>query len=166
MIKVVTFDATNTLIRLSKPVGAIYGSVFRDVGRLEVDDHELTNLFNSNFKRMDRQFPCYGYGEMRVEDWWRKMIEGMVGQVGGGEWVVDDIFNSLSSQFGSNSRWWEKVEGADHLLTDIGRMKNVKIGVVSNFPSTLPIILSCLFPSSYHVFSHISTSHELGRAKV
>src|SRR5258708_13858801 len=73
MVKVITFDAGNTLIRLSRPVGATYADVAKRFGA-ELNPADLELGFRAAWKSVPRLPDVPGPRPDDGRNWWREFV--------------------------------------------------------------------------------------------
>ena len=139
-VQAITFDAAGTLMRIAEPVGETYARFADDLGA-KLPPQALDEGFRSAFAHMPPMaFP--GLDEvkrLRAErDWWRELVERVVRHAGSLP-DFDAYFEALFSHYASGAAWRAYPEAHQALRSARGR--GLRVGVVSNFDSRLPLIL-------------------------
>uniref|UniRef100_A0A914W7P4 Haloacid dehalogenase-like hydrolase domain-containing protein 3 n=1 Tax=Plectus sambesii TaxID=2011161 RepID=A0A914W7P4_9BILA len=147
VLRAVSFDAMNTLIKLREPVGVTYASVAGKMG-VTADADKLTSAFKDNFATMAKEFPCYGHDQVnwpgsRSLYWWTALVKRSFVQSGVvcEETVLDDVARRLVHHYATRKPWKLVDEQAPALLRRL-RRKGLHIVVMSNFDKRLRDILS------------------------
>ena len=83
--KLITFDATDTLLELRTGVGVFYREAWvkanRDIGHKSIPSsfpskEEFSLAFRTSFKEMDKKYPCYGSKDgLASQEWWRNVVD-------------------------------------------------------------------------------------------
>ncbi|KAJ3227600.1 hypothetical protein HDU81_006575 [Chytriomyces hyalinus] len=74
-VKLITFDAFNTLFRPKKPVGTLYAQHLRQLGHNVPSDAPVTRSFVTSYKRAALASPHFGYGTAGgYHTWWTRVI--------------------------------------------------------------------------------------------
>jgi len=159
-MKVVTFDAGNTLIRLNRPVGTTYAVVARRFGA-ELDPAVLEHGFRSAWKTVPRLPDVPG---PRLDDgrsWWRDVVLRTLEIAGTEVEPFDDYFDTVYREFALPDIW--RLEpGALDLLLDL-RRAGLRLGVISNFDLRLFDILK--HAGVLGLFEHVIISSRIGADK-
>ncbi|VDK50108.1 unnamed protein product [Anisakis simplex] len=140
-IRLLTLDATNTVIGIPKSVGGAYADFARRFG-VHCDADALTTAFMKNFKLLSVQKPCYGFGKDGSFAWWSEIIRNCFEDVNVTTKFenFDDFSKQLFNHFCTTEPWQLIDAEASEHLTRI-RSKGVHIGVISNFDSRLRSVL-------------------------
>jgi putative hydrolase of the HAD superfamily len=160
MIRAVTFDAANTLIRLTVPASQTYAEVARRFGAA-LDPARLNRAFVKAWKEVPRPPDQTG---PRAEDgrpWWQAVVATTLSIA---EYRVDpfaDYFNALYEEF-TRPGIWQLTPGVTQTLSDLTQAR-FRLGVVSNFDRRLYSILGTLGVRDR--FEHIIISSEVGADK-
>lgn len=159
MIKAISFDAGNTLIRLTKSVGQHYASIAQRQG-LELDPDAVDRVFG----QLWREAPVRSAteGKPRPDDdkgWWRDLVDRLLDQVSARIDAPgrDRFFEAAYSLFAEPGVWalYPEVREVLEALTP-----RYELMVISNFDGRLRHIFDHLSISQY--FRHIFLSSELG----
>jgi len=179
--KLITMDATDTLIQLKSEVGLIYRNILHEAtrfrARLPTPDC-FTQAFNKAFLEVDENYPCYGCGlGMTSREWWhmvskktfdyveqldyepglRRRLDGPLG---------DAVFEVLYSSVFTGTEAWELKPG---VLGALSRFKMWReesgpmIAVLANHDERLHQIFTNLGIAD--AFDFVLTSREIGSAK-
>lgn len=178
--KLVTFDATGTVMELTSGVGTFYREVL-----MEMTDYNarlprpgvFAESFFKAYKGVEEEDGCFGKETgMGEEEWWRKVVmetyagvkeldnqEGLREELGEG--LGEACFQKLYNEVFSGGEGWKLKEGASDFLEEIKEWKKegLKVGCISNFDSRLGRILSDIGISGY--FDFVLTSGEVGNRK-
>lgn len=179
--KLITMDATDTLIQLKSDVGLIYRNTLHEATRFRArlpTPATFTTAFNKAFVEINEQYPCYGCGlGMTSREWWymvskktfdyvenidyesglRRRLEGDLGDA-----VCEVLYNSVFQ----GSEAWELKPG---VLEALSRFKMWRdeggpvLAVLANHDERLHKILENLGIDG--AFDFVLTSREIGSAK-
>lgn len=162
MARLVTFDVTNTCIRIVKSVGYHYSQAVQSHG-IHLDPLQLDKAFNLMFKKMNREFPNFGLNQnISCHDWWEKLVSGTFAALGmTDEGIVKQIGNKLYADFAGPQKWevYPDVVPTLHAL----KQKGLAVGVISNFDDRLKPILKSLKIAD--LFDFTLASYEVGYCK-
>ena len=119
LCKLVTFDATNTLIRVIGSVGQQYTHISRLYG-VDADIKELNGTFKKAWHQMNTDFPNYGSLQgMNSHQWWRRVVTQSLTLACGKHKLETDtitqISNHLYLHFCTN-KGWEVIPGTQEAL--------------------------------------------------
>mmetsp|Transcript_13092 Transcript_13092/g.16530 ORF Transcript_13092/g.16530 Transcript_13092/m.16530 type:complete len:412 (-) Transcript_13092:207-1442(-) len=177
--KLITLDATNTIIQLRSSVGMFYREVL-----FEATDYNARlprpELFTAGFKKafaeMDAKYPSFGCGTgMSSKEWWYDVVKNTYDNVPieepglreeMDEWLFDEVFEALYSDVFVTEEAWELRQGALEALSHFVQWRKEggpAIAVMSNFDERLHAILKNL--DVYDAFDFVLTSREIGAAK-
>jgi putative hydrolase of the HAD superfamily len=159
-MKVITFDAANTLIRLNQPVGVTYAAVAERFGA-ELDPASLERGFRVAWKTVPGLPDVPGPRPDDGRSWWRAVVIRTLEL--GGERVepFDDYFNAVYGEFALPGIW--RLEpGAFDLLSDL-RFAGFRLGIISNFDLRLRDILKHVGVLDF--FEEIIISSQIGADK-
>lgn len=160
-IKLVTFDATNTLLKFRIPPWEFYATVARDYG-FKGTGHDLKQRMLDNLQVMSRKFPNFGRDTIKWHEWWRRVVKATFhGQLPPFITNLDSLADHLIDEF-KTTKCWTCAEGGDDLLR-ILKNRQITIGVISNFDPRLHDILQNTNLSKSLDF--VSTSYEIGFSK-
>ncbi|XP_043200924.1 rhythmically expressed gene 2 protein-like [Amphibalanus amphitrite] len=160
MSRLVTFDATNTLIRLRYSPGDYYAAVAGRHG-LVVSAPEADRSFRHHFRTLLAEEPNFGRG---LAGGWRRWWTTLVGRV-----LTDASAAPPSSETAgavadrlladyAGVECWRTAEGAVPLLERLAA-RDIRLGVVSNFDPRLHRLLERFELSQYFDFVIASYEH-------
>ena len=158
MITTIFFDAADTLVYLTKTVGWHYALVGREIG-LGLDEEKLNRAFSTAWKEMPLRPPSDGPRENDDKDWWRELVDRVLGQAAPTMKDLDrDNFFEIAYEHFAEAGVWELYPEAIEVLEQL--QPRFQLAVVSNFDGRLRVILERLGVSKF--FSHVFVSSELG----
>ncbi|KAL4219129.1 Haloacid dehalogenase-like hydrolase domain-containing protein 3 [Mactra antiquata] len=153
-IRLVTFDVTNTLIRVLGSVGKNYANVASIYGKT-VEPEKLDIAFRAVYKHNIKEFPNFGvHNNLTPFKWWTNVVVETFKAAGSDGKELEQIANHLYIMF-STQTGWEVVPGAINILSLL-KQNGVKIGIISNFDDRLEKILAEL--SLIHYFDFVIAS--------
>jgi putative hydrolase of the HAD superfamily len=160
MIRVVTFDAAGTLIRLLRPPGFVYAEVAQEFG-CSLDGQNVQNAFRTVWKTFPP--PDESDGPSRDDDrnWWRALVAATIAEAGYSIEPFDRYFASVYERFALPGVW-EIFPDIPRVIAELQRL-SVRLGVISNFDRRLYRILEDL--NVHRVFEHVVISSEIGARK-
>ncbi len=160
MIRVVTFDAAGTLIRLVRPPGFVYADTARRFG-YDLDPIRVQNAFRIAWE----SFPQPSESDApRPDDecgWWRGLVAKTMTEAGYRIDPFDDYFETVYEQFRLPGVW-ELFPGVAAMLSELRRL-SIRLGLISNFDRRLYDILAHL--KVRDLFEHVIISSEIGIRK-
>lgn len=132
-LRLVTFDATNTLFRLAKPLGqqyrqllcqhlppsaAVHASIEEMAGGSA--DDAIAAAFVREYRRRDVEVKCFGAGRMPSREWWRPLVRSTFADFAAPEFLSPELFEKAaqSTTAGGGSfeslfeALWEHFSGA------------------------------------------------------
>lgn len=143
--KLITFDATNTLLRFRGSVGETYAAVAAVHG-VSSDPEQLNVRFKSEWKRMVAEHPNFGCSSgMSSKQWWSKLVQRTFSGSGCApisDAVMAPIATMLYDSY-KTSQCWAANDGAFEILEKLRRSGH-KLGVISNTDERLDSILTAL----------------------
>jgi putative hydrolase of the HAD superfamily len=158
---VIFFDAAGTLIRLSRPVGAIYAQAARDHG-VDADEARLEAAFRSVWREMPPRPPTATPRENDDRPWWKlvaletlRRAAHLPGAFDGDAWFAD-----LYARF-ERPGVWRLYDDVLPCLDTVGRQ--ARLAVISNFDGRLRTILRHLGVAGR--FERLIISSEAGAEK-
>ncbi|MGA8657795.1 MAG: HAD-IA family hydrolase [Chthoniobacterales bacterium] len=160
MIRVVTFDAGNTLISLRKPPGLTYAEVGRRFG-YRLDPERLECAFRRAWRESPTPLDQNGPRPDDGRGWWRQLVARMLSCAGYEIRDPDWYFEAVYREFGLPGAW-ELRPGAKALLEELYRL-GLRLGIVSNFDRRLYGVLDDLGIRGY--FEQVVISSEVGADK-
>ena len=176
-LRLVTFDATNTLMTLARPVGQQYRDLLaRQLGggtTVEgVSEQAIEASFLQAYAERAGEVPCFGSGCMSSQEWWRPLVRQTY--VGSGvdaaalDAGFDQLFGRLWDHF-SGTDAWQLLPGARELLEALDAYRRehpeqgLRLGVVSDWDERLPSLLRSLGIDGH--FDFINAAYTVGHAK-
>ncbi|KAH8264710.1 hypothetical protein KR044_001821 [Drosophila immigrans] len=161
--RLVTFDVTDTLIKLNDPVGQ-YVQTAADCGLGALDKSKMAACFGQQFKWMSSKHPNFGRSSsMSWQNWWRQLVTQTFA-------CVDErlprqqltiIADQLLALF-RTSACWTPIDGAQELVQRM-RLAGKCVGIISNFdPSVAQVLTAMGFGKQ---FDFILSSYEAGFMK-
>ena len=160
MIRVVTFDAAGTLIRLLRPPGVIYAETARLFG-YRLDPDRVQEAFRTTWKGFTPPSESPGASPDDDRGWWGELVAKTM-QVAGYQIVpFDDYFATVYQTF-ARPGVWEVFPDVLPILTELQRLR-IRLGIISNFDRRLYDILTQL--SIRGAFEHVIISSEIGARK-
>jgi putative hydrolase of the HAD superfamily len=160
MIKVITFDAGNTLIRLSRPVGVTYAAVAKRFGA-ELNPIDLEHGFRAAWKTVPRSPDVPGPRPDDGRSWWRDVVIQTLENARAEVEPFDDFFDAVYQEF-TVPGVWRLEPGALELLQDL-RQAGFRLGIISNFDLRLREILKHV--GVLDLFEQIVVSSQVGAEK-
>jgi len=160
MIRVVTFDAAGTLIRLIKPPGATYAESAHGFG-YQLDPERLQIAFRAAWKRLAPPHETPGPSPDDDRAWWKELVRRTMQEAGYRIEPFDAYFDDVYATF-ARPGIWELFPGIPAILTELARL-GIRLGVISNFDRRLYSILGHL--RILQRFENIIISSEVGASK-
>ena len=153
-MKFITFDITNTLIKVSPSVGYHYRNLAKKFD-YEFDEEVLNKNFGRFFKHQNKLHPGYGYKSgMNSQDWWHGIIRNLVHENSKSKMLqppteleISKISEHIYLEF-SKEIYWKKYENCDSILDSL-KQKGFGLGVISNFDERLFEIVKNLGIKNY-----------------
>ena len=160
MLRVVTFDAAGTLIRLVRPPGVIYAEVARLFG-FNLDPDRVQEAFRNTWGAFAP--PAESAGPLLDDDrdWWHALVARTMEVAGYRIDPFDDYFKAVYQSFARPGVWelWPDVQLVMTELASLG----IRLGVISNFDRRLYEIFAHL--GIREVFEQVIISSEIGVRK-
>lgn len=162
MLKLITLDVTNTVLRVLGGVGQQYAAIASIYG-VKVDPQEINKAFGANWKTHNLKYPNYGSETgMKSHIWWSELVKQCFIDCGFNEnEVLTKLSTHLYLHFKTNKSW-EVLPGTIDTLKTI-KSKNLKLGIISNFDERLETILTSV--GLLHHFEFVLASKQFGFAK-
>jgi putative hydrolase of the HAD superfamily len=159
-MRVVTFDAAGTLIRLVRPPGAIYAEVAQLFG-FSLDPDRVQKAFRSTWGTFAPPTEFAGPVPDDDREWWRGLVVRTMEAAGYRIEPFDDYFKTVY-QFFARPGVWELWPDVPLVMTELTRLK-IRLGVISNFDRRLYEIFAHL--GIRETFEHVIISSEIGVRK-
>jgi REG-2-like HAD superfamily hydrolase len=172
-LKLITFDAMNTLFELKNSVGREYGKVAAMYG-LDTDHNPIHNkislAFKSQWRLANEEHPNFGRETgLRSYKWWGLVVEktlteaGVDESMGLTEPMLAMITGHLYKRFSTSAPWVVK-EGVTQALSGLrDKHPDIKLGIISNFDERLEPVLAQL--GLRHWFDFVMASYLVKQAK-
>lgn len=166
-VKLITFDVTNTLLRMRGSVGEHYAAVankYYGATQLLFDPDKTGEVFVKAYAEVTRQKPNFGYSNgISSEDWWHEVVHKVFSTLG-----LNDlrVLRSISNQLYTDYCYKEKYElfpEVQNVLQKLRQSGEIKLGIISNFDERLELILEQL--EIRHFFDFVLCSRLLGVVK-
>ncbi|ESO06534.1 hypothetical protein HELRODRAFT_143846, partial [Helobdella robusta] len=143
-IKLLTFDAVNTLIKVSPCPFKQYYEAAKQNG-YPVAIEKISEAYGPTWKTLKLKYPNYGLNQgIKSRQWWEMFIKNVFDEAG--YTVPDDlmckIVNQLYHNFGTNQSW-KVINDVKKMLNDL-KNAGFKLAVVSNFDERLPSVFKAL----------------------
>ena len=140
-LRLVTFDVTNTIIRVRGSPGRWYAQAAASVG-LQAEAVRLDAVQGQVRRTMTAQYPHYGYAQgMTPKEWWTELSSRVFMSAGylTEAAVYDQIGDRLYDLF-TGASCFETIPGSHDMLQDL-RQLGLRLGVISNFDERLEGVL-------------------------
>jgi putative hydrolase of the HAD superfamily len=160
MIRVVTFDAAGTLIRLVNPPGRTYAETARLFG-YQMDPGRLQEAFRGAWKSLPPPLESNGPHPDDDRGWWRRLVAKTIDNAGYEIDRFDDYFTEVYAMF-ARPGVWELFPDVPLVLRELSRLE-IRLGVISNFDRRLYEVL--LHLGVRDAFEHVVISSEVGAQK-
>jgi putative hydrolase of the HAD superfamily len=160
MIRVVTFDAGNTLIGLRVPAGFTYARVGSRFG-CEMDPQRLESAFRRVWREIPTPADQNGPRPDDGRDWWHQLVARMLSCAGYAVPDPEGYFEAVYREFGLPSAWQVR-SGVQAVLEQLYR-RGLRLGIISNFDRRLYRVLEELGIRGY--FEEVVISSEVGADK-
>lgn len=161
--RLVTFDATNTILKFTANIGKTYSDIGEKHG-VKCDANELTESFKHQFKKMSSENPHFGCTDgISWQNWWRSVVFQTFKNCQGD--IMDSKLAKISEELievYKTDLCWKPASGAVELLNYL-KARGVTLGVISNSDPRLHDILKIVHLNSY--FNFVVTSYEVGYSK-
>ncbi|XP_054274624.1 rhythmically expressed gene 2 protein-like [Macrosteles quadrilineatus] len=161
ILKLVTFDATGTLLQFRGTVGSHYAKIASKYS-VNVQPRTLTKNFPLVFKRMLIEHPNFGANNgIGWQHWWEQLVSRVIkDSLPGSVSIESSTVNKISSdliEIYSTKECWKLADGAERLLEELSGRK-FRLGVISNSDPRLGTILQDLNIKHYFDFVTVSFS--------
>jgi putative hydrolase of the HAD superfamily len=160
MIRIVTFDAANTLIRLTSPASQTYAEVARRFGAV-LDPVRLNRAFLEAWKDVPRLPDQIGPRSDDGRSWWRDLVATTLSLAAYRVDPFPDYFDAVYEEF-TRPGIWQLRPGVTQVLFALTQA-GMRLGVLSNFDRRLYSILKTL--GVLDQFEHVIISSEVGADK-
>uniref|UniRef100_A0A0N4Z202 Haloacid dehalogenase-like hydrolase domain-containing protein 3 n=1 Tax=Parastrongyloides trichosuri TaxID=131310 RepID=A0A0N4Z202_PARTI len=157
-IKVISFDVTDTIIRLKLSPALIYKKI-GDEYKLNLNEKMIESKFKDSFKKYQKVLPNYGYKKGGSKVWWSKVIYESCGIEKNP--ITEEFCNQCYEEFNS-SKYYELInDKTPEILGKLG--KQYTLIVTSNSDERIKVILRELLKKEY--FNDYIISSENGYGK-
>lgn len=165
LCKLVTFDATNTLIRVISSVGQQYTHISGLYG-VNADSQAMNVAFKNAWHQMNAEFPNYGSSQgMTSRQWWRRIVTQSLCSVCAKQKptmsTIEQISDHLYLHFCTN-KGWEVIPGTHEALSLL-KEKGLKLAVISNYDERLSKVLLNLALIHYFDFIVVSAIEKVAK---
>ncbi|XP_071534916.1 rhythmically expressed gene 2 protein isoform X1 [Panulirus ornatus] len=162
MLRLITFDVTNTILRFRQPPAEQYAAIGQLYG-LKPDPQRLQYAFRLSFKKLEEEAPNFGAESIGWQNWWLSVVLNTFrgADCHAEENTLKAVGYHLLEHF-SNANAYELLDGSIPLLEKLNG-KTVKVGVISNFDERLEDILIRL--GVRHYFDFVINSYSARVAK-
>ena len=162
MLRLITFDACNTLFHVRGSPGELYSNVASRFG-VVVQPKALNDSFKHTFREFYRTVPNFGAKCGRTaEKWWFGVVKQTFRSAGfNDEKTLARISSTLYREF-STASYWEVYPETFDVLEHL-KKRNYHLAVISNFDERLDGILETLGLKNY--FTFIACSFDVGICK-
>jgi len=166
-LKLITFDVTNTLLRMRGSVGKHYVNVankYYGATKQLFDAEQTEKIFVKTYAEVVRQRPNFGYSEgISSEDWWHDVVQKVFSSLGLHDYgIIRSISNQLYSDYCCKEKYELYPEVRD-VLCNLKQNYDIKLGIISNFDERLELILEQLEIRNF--FDLVLCSRIIGAAK-
>ena len=149
-LKLITFDVTNTLIKVNVSPAYQYASMAKKLG-MAVDESAVKEAYNTEWTNFRRQYPIYGALQgMTCTMWWHQFVYNVFNAAGyqGTQRQLREVAHRLHSEFPQRADFWRVLPGATSTLERLTRA-GVQVAVLSNFDDRLDDVLRMLALRDY-----------------
>ncbi|KAK8746874.1 hypothetical protein OTU49_016872 [Cherax quadricarinatus] len=162
MLRLITLDVTNTILKFRKPPEDQYAAIGQLYG-LKPDPQKLKHAFGLCYKKLEEETPNFGAESIGWQNWWLSIVTETFrrAECHAEESTLNAVGNHLIKHF-SSSHAYELLDGSIPLLEKINN-KAIKIGTISNFDERLDGILLQL--GVRHYFDFVINSYSAKAAK-
>ena len=160
MIRVVTFDAAGTLIRLVNPPGYTYAETARLFG-YDLDPVRVQDALGIAWKSLPPPPDTCGPQPDDDRDWWRALVARTIKQAQYEIDRFDDYFKEVYETF-ARPGVWELFPSVPSVLAELSCL-GIRLGVISNFDRRLYDVL--VHVGVRDAFEHVIISSEVGIRK-
>ena len=166
-LKLITFDVTNTLLKIRGSVGEHYAAVankYYGATQLLFDSKQTEAEFGRAYKEVNLLMPNFGYNNLiSSEAWWYEVVHRVFFNLG-----LRDIrtLRSISNQLYTDYCTKDKYELFPEVIDVLQQLKSdtdIKLGIISNFDERLEILLEQLEIRDF--FDMILCSRTIGIVK-
>jgi putative hydrolase of the HAD superfamily len=160
MVKVITFDAGNTLFRLVEPAAFTYARLARGFGQT-LDPARLDRAFRQAWTVNERLPDIDGPRPDDGRSWWSRLVKLTLSSAGYQIEPYEYYFDQVYREF-AKPGIWALQEDTIPVLQNL-KQRGIRLGIISNFDCRLYTILDLL--GLTHFFEHILISTQVGADK-
>jgi putative hydrolase of the HAD superfamily len=160
MIRVVTFDAAGTLIRLIKTPGATYAESAHGFG-YDLDPSRLQAAFRVAWQSLAPPQESAGPRPGDDRGWWKELVSRTMQEAGYKITPFDAYFDHVYETF-ARPGIWELFPDVPAVLADLRQLR-IRLGIISNFDRRLYAVLGHL--NVREAFENVIISSEIGASK-
>lgn len=162
MLRLITFDACNTLFHVRGSPGEIYSDIAERFD-VKVSPKALNDSFKHAFGEFYNKTPNFGAKTNKTaERWWTGVVKQTFKSAGFHEERTLERISSLLYKEFSTVSCWQIYPETFEVLEDL-RKKGYHLAVISNFDERLHTILEGLCLKNY--FDFIACSFDVGMSK-
>lgn len=159
MLRLITFDACNTLFHVRSSPGELYSNVATRFG-VEIKPKPLNDSFKHSFREFCNTLPNFGaHSYKTAEKWWHGVVTQTFRSAGYQEEANLARISSVLYREFSTSRYWQVYPETHSVLKHL-KKQNYHLAIVSNFDERLDGILERLSVKDY--FDFIACSFNAG----
>ncbi|XP_038216850.1 rhythmically expressed gene 2 protein-like [Zerene cesonia] len=159
-IKLITFDATNTLLKFCTTPWEYYSKVASENG-YKVSEDVIKDQFYKSYRVFSQEYPNFGRETIHWDNWWRRIVHATFNDQIRDTAAINRIATALIEDY-KTPKCWCHAKGSLELLRYL-KKHGVTLGVISNFDPRLHEILHKMCVHSY--FKFVLTSYEAGYSK-
>ncbi|XP_041987171.1 rhythmically expressed gene 2 protein-like [Aricia agestis] len=159
-VRLVTFDATNTLLNFRVPPWEYYALVAKNYGYKGTADN-LKPKMKYSYSKMDKEYPNFGKDSISWYKWWSQVIKMTLVDDLPDSKKLSEIADVLINDF-KTVKCWRLADGSENIL-NLLQKSGTDIGVISNFDPRLHDILKNM--GLHGSFKFVLTSYEVGISK-
>ena len=140
-LKLMTFDITNTIIRIKASPGYWYSLAAKDCG-VDVDHRSLNQVYGKVWNTMKQEYPNYGVQKgLTSKEWWGEFVARVFLTAGyiNDDRVYHQIATNLHGMF-TGGTCWETFPQSHSMLENL-KERGIRLAVVSNFDERLNSVL-------------------------
>ena len=161
-LRLITFDACNTLFHIRGSPGELYSNVAARFG-VDIKPKALNDSFKDSFRDFYITLPNFGAKSAKTgENWWRGVVKQTFRSAGYHDEETLAIISSVLYKEFSTACCWQVYPETFDVLEHL-KKRNYPLAVISNFDERLDTILESLRLKEY--FTFIACSFDVGMCK-
>lgn len=160
LVKLVTFDATNTLLKFSLPPWEYYALVAQKYG-FKGTPNDIKLPLKNSMKFMSNTHPNFGRSSIFWKEWWRRVIKLTFQHKLPEQANIDVMASELIDVF-CTQKCWDVTSGANDILKCL-HDRGKYVGIISNFDPRLHDVLYNL--QLFDKIDFVLTSYDVGICK-